>query len=61
METEHCEAMLANVPKLPVGTVVVINTETGEYIVGETEAAALDAFEQKYDWGVPAYVHIVHH
>ena len=61
MATEHCTAMVANLPTLPNGTVVVVNTETGEYIVGETQAAALEAFEQKFDWGVPAYVHVVRH
>ena len=61
MDTDHSDAMLSNLPDLPEGTVVVINTETGDYIVGETEDAALDAFEQKYDWGVPAYVHVVPH
>ena len=61
MGTEHSDAMLGMLPELPEGTVVVINTETGEFIVGQTEAAALDAFEQKFDWGVPAYVHVVHH
>ena len=61
MGTEHSDAMLGNLPKLPEGTVVVINTETGEFIIGQTEAAALDAFDQKFDWGVPAYVHVVQH
>ena len=61
MGTEHSDAMLAFLPELPEGTVVVINTETGDYIIGENEDSALDAFEQKFDWGVPAYVHVVHH
>ena len=59
MGTEHSETMAAYLPKLPDGTVVVINTETGEYIAGESQAAALEAFEKKFDWGVPAYVHVV--
>jgi hypothetical protein len=46
-------------PPLPPGTIVVINTETGEFTTGKTEEEALDAFEEKYEWGVPAYIHVV--
>ena len=44
---------------LPPGTIVAINTETGDYTIGNTEEEAKDAFDEKYDWGVPAYIHVV--
>ena len=56
----HIENLLAVLPPLKPGTVVAINTETGDYTTGETADEALDAFEEKYGWGVPAYIHAVH-
>ena len=56
----HIENLLAMLPPLPPGTIVVINTETGDYTTGSTEDEALAAFDAKYDWGVPACVHVVH-
>jgi hypothetical protein len=41
------------------GTVVAVNAETGDYVTAATEDAALEAFEAKYGWGVPAVVHVV--
>jgi hypothetical protein len=60
MPSVHVDNLLAVLPPLPVGTIVVINTENGDYTVGKTEDEAFDAFDAKYDWGVPAYVHVVH-
>ena len=60
MPSTHVENLLAILPPLPPGTIVVFNTETGDYIIGSTEDQALEAFGEKYDWGVPAYVHVVH-
>jgi hypothetical protein len=60
MPSEHVDNLLAVLPPLPAGTIVVINTETGEFTTGKTEAEALNAFDDKYDWGVPAYIHVVH-
>jgi len=56
----HVENLLAVLPPLPPGTIVVINTETGDFTTGGTQDEALAAFEATYDWGVPAYIHIVH-
>lgn len=53
---DACRAELA---ALAPGTVVAINAETAEFTVGKTEDAALDAFEERFGWGVPACVHVV--
>jgi hypothetical protein len=58
MPSVHVDNLLAMLPPLPAGIVVVINTETGEFTTGKTEEEALDAFEKKYEWGVPAYIHV---
>jgi hypothetical protein len=57
--SSHVANLLAVLPPLPTGTIVVINTETGEFTTGPTEAKAFEAFEDRYGWGVPAYVHCV--
>jgi hypothetical protein len=59
MNSPHVDNLLAILPPFPAGTVVVINTETGDYTTGKTEDEALDAFDEKHDWGVPAYIHTV--
>lgn len=59
MPSEHTDNLVRLLPPLPRGAVVVINTETGAYTVGQTEAEALDAFEKAFDWGVPGYIHVV--
>lgn len=59
MPTDHMDNLIPLLPPLPPGTIVVINTETGEFTTGKTEEEALDAFEEKYEWGVPAYIHVV--
>jgi hypothetical protein len=59
MPSEHVDNLLAVLPPLPAGTIVVINTETGDFTTGKTEDEALDKFEARYGWGVPAYVHSV--
>jgi hypothetical protein len=41
------------------GSVVAVNAETGDFVIAPTEAAALDAFEEEFGWGVPAVVHVV--
>jgi hypothetical protein len=60
MPSQHVDNLIAVLPPLPVGTIVVINTETGDYTTGKTEDEAMDAFDAKYDWGVPAYIHVAH-
>jgi hypothetical protein len=60
MPSTHVENLLAVLPPLPPGTIIVINTETGDYTTGKTEDEALTKFDEKYDWGVPAYIHVVH-
>lgn len=44
---------------LPRGTVLVINTESGEYVAAQSERAALDLFAERFGWGVPGYVYMV--
>lgn len=39
--TQHADAMIAQLPRFPSGTVVVVNKETGAYIAGQSEHEAL--------------------
>jgi hypothetical protein len=59
MDTAALEKLIEPLGSLPNGTVVVVNAETGATVVAATQAAALDAFEAEYGWGVPAHVHVV--
>lgn len=59
MDSSALEKVVAPLGALPPGTVVVVNTETGETVMGATHDSALEAFETKYGWGVPAAVYVV--
>jgi hypothetical protein len=42
------EGMGPELAKLPKGTVVAINCETGEYVIGKGISEASDAFEKRF-------------
>ena len=53
------EKKRAELALLPIGTVVVIDVETGEYVTGKTRLEAMDAYDSKigpHRWG---FVHQV--
>jgi hypothetical protein len=52
-------AFVKDIARIPRGTVIAINSETGDYTTGASAEEALRAFEARYGWGVAAYVHVV--
>jgi hypothetical protein len=59
MTTQDIDRVVGSLTGLPAGSVVAVNAETGEYVTATTEADALEAFEERYGWGVPAVVQVV--
>lgn len=51
------EKMRAEIDRLPFGTVVIFDVETGVYVTGATHIEAMDEFDRKIGEHRPGFVH----